>query len=331
MTEFGAPPSPRRLPAPFAHAPQGNLCDVHTLSAECEQLSSKVHGQSPTGSEGGALGQGYLNLCFILPASFLYLFLMLARRGCMVRRHLVFGLVALAHGVTADRALQLPSPPPPASHGGRQLSAPACRSTPNASNSSWSNGLMVECTDSVVDWSNASNRSHLSNASNASSPHVLQPSAPSAPPHPPCGCQHISVTGAESVQSNRMGIYTRTNEFVGARQLYQRGSPASLQYLYYDTRCACSTPPHARVTRSAHTQHRPPAQTPAHTCRIYSHGLAVAIVAAAKAGRSTKRPTGSLESTDQRARPPAHTRRMALGPRGMAAPSAATMASRWSA
>ena len=84
-------------------------------------------------------------------------------------------------------------------------------------------------------------------------------------------------------------------------------------------------------TRSAHTQHRPPAQTPAHTCRIYSHGLTVAIVAAAKAGRSTKRPTGSLESTDQRARPPAHTRRMALGPRGMAAPSAATMTSRWSA
>ena len=99
---------------------------MHTLSAECKQLSPKVHGQSPTGSEGGALGQGYLNLCFILPASFLYLFLMLARRGCMVRRHLVFGLVALAHGVTADRALQLPSPPPPASHGGRQLSAPAC-------------------------------------------------------------------------------------------------------------------------------------------------------------------------------------------------------------
>ena len=213
---------------------------------------------------------GYL--CFILPASFLYLFLMLARRGCMVRRHLVFGLVALAHGVTADLALQLPSPPPPASHGGRQLSAPACRSTPNASNSSWSSGLMVECTESVVDWSNASNRSHLSNASNASSPYVLQPPAPSAPPHPPCGCQHISVTSAESVQSNRMGIYTRTNDFVGARQLYQRGSPASLQYLYYDTRCACSTPPHARVTRSAHTQHRPPAQTPAHTCRIYSHG-----------------------------------------------------------
>ena len=153
----------------------------------------------------------------------------------------------------------------------------------------------------------------------------------SAPPHPSCGCLHISVTGAESVQSNRMGIYTRTNEFVGARQLYQRGSPASLQYLYYDTRCACSTPPHAHVTRSAHTQHRPSAQTPAHTCRIYSHGLAVAIVAAAKAGRSTKRPTGSLESTDQRARPPAHTRRMALGPRGMAAPSAATTTSRWSA
>ena len=302
---------------------------MHTLSAECEQLSSKVHGQSPTGSEGGALGQGYL--CFILPASFLYLFLMLARRGCMVRRHLVFGLVALAHGVTADRALQLPSPPPAASHGGRQLSAPACRSTPNASNSSWLNGLMVECTESVVDGSNASNRPHLSNASNASSPHVLQPSAPSAPPHPPCGCQHISITGAESVQSNRMGIYTRTNEFVGARQLYQRGSPASLQYLYYDTRCACSTPRHARVTRSAHTQQRPPAQTPAHTCRIYSHGLTVAIVAAAKAGRSTKRPTGSLESTDQRARPPAHTRRMALGPRGMAAPSAATTTSRWSA
>ena len=38
---------------------------MHTLSAECEQLSPKVHGQSPTGSEGGALGQGYL--CFILP------------------------------------------------------------------------------------------------------------------------------------------------------------------------------------------------------------------------------------------------------------------------
>ena len=146
---------------------------MHTLSAECEQLSPKVHGQSPTGSEGGAPGQGYL--CFILPAPFLYLFLMLARRGCMVRCHLVFGL-----GVAADRALQPPSPLPAASHGGRQLSGPAC--TPTASNSSWLNGRMVECTESVVDGSNASNRSHLSNASNASSPHVLQPPALSAPP-----------------------------------------------------------------------------------------------------------------------------------------------------
>ena len=202
---------------------------MHTPGAECEQLSSKALRQSPIGSEGG---QGY-HLCCILPASFLGLFLILARRGCMVRRHLVFGLLALAHGVEANRALQLPSPPSPPSHGGRQLSGSACAL--NASNaSSWSDGRMVECTEFIVHGSNAANRSNLSNASNASSPHALRAS----PPSPPCGCQHISVTGAENVQSKRMGIYTRTNDFVGARQLYQRGSPASRQYLYYDTRCA---------------------------------------------------------------------------------------------
>ena len=230
---------PAPLPAPVAHALTGKPSDVHAPGAKCEQLSSKAHGQSPIGSEGGAPGQGYL--CFILPASFLGLFLILARRGYMVRRNLIFGLLALAHGVAANRALQLPSPPSSPSRGGRRLSGPACApNASNASNSSSPNGRMVECTEFVVDGSNASNRSHLSNASNASSPHALQPSPPSPPPHPPCGCQHISVTGAESVQSKRMGIYTRTDDFVGARQLYQRGSPAS-QYLYYDTRCACST------------------------------------------------------------------------------------------
>ena len=50
----------------------------------------------------------------------------------------------------------------------------------------------------------------------------------------PCGCQYVRVTGAESVQSQRMGIYTRTDSFVGDRSVYQRGSPAT-QYLYYDT------------------------------------------------------------------------------------------------
>ena len=288
-------------------------------------MSSKSRGQSPIGSEGGAPGQGYL--CFILPASFLGLFLILARRGYMVRRNLIFGLLALAHGVAANRALQLPSPPSSPSRGGRRLSGPACApNASNASNSSFPNGRMVECTEFVVDGSTASNRSNLSNASNASSPHALQPSPPSPPPHPPCGCQHISVTGAESVQSKRMGIYTKTSDFVGARQLYQRGSPAS-QYLYYDTRCA-SAHVLAHATPSARP-HRPPA--PAHTPRLYSHSLAVAFVVAAKAGRSTRRPMGWPESTGQRARPPAHTRRMALGLRGMAAPSAATTTSRWSA
>ena len=218
---------------------------MHAPGTEREHLSSKALGQSPIGSEGDAPGQGYL--CFTLPASFLGLFLILARRGCTVRRHLIFGLLALAHGVAANRASQLPSPPSPPSHGGRQLSGPAC--TPNASNSSWSNGRMVECAEFIVDGSNASNRSNLSNGSKLS-PHALQPSPPSPPPHPPCSCQHISVTGAESVQSKRMGIYTRTDDFVGARQLYQRGSPAS-QYLYYDTRCA-SAHVLAHATPSAH-------------------------------------------------------------------------------
>ena len=159
---------------------------MHAPGAEGEQLSSTARGQSPPiGSEGSALGQGYLSP--YLPASFLPLFLMLARRGCMVRRHLVVGLLALAHGVAANRDLPLPSPPSPSSHGGRRDSGSA--------------------------------------------------PPPSPPPHLPCSCQHVSVTGAESVQSKRMGIYTRTDDFIGARQLYQRGSPAS-QYLYYDTRCA---------------------------------------------------------------------------------------------
>jgi hypothetical protein len=234
---------------------------------------------------------------------------------------LVFGLLALAHGVEANRALQLPSPPSPPSHGGRQLSGSACAL--NASNaSSWSDGRMVECTEFIVHGSNAANRSNLSNASNASSPHALRAS----PPSPPCGCQHISVTGAENVQSKRMGIYTRTNDFVGARQLYQRGSPASRQYLYYDTRCA-ACPRSCDPKRAPAPPARPP--TRSHDCDRTASP--VAFVVAAKAGRSTRRPTGWPESTGQRARPPAHTRRMALGPRGMAAPSAATTASRWCA
>ena len=49
-----------------------------------------------------------------------------------------------------------------------------------------------------------------------------------------CGCQYVRVTGAESVQSQRMGIYRRTDSFVGDRSVYERGSPAT-QYLYYDT------------------------------------------------------------------------------------------------
>ena len=49
-----------------------------------------------------------------------------------------------------------------------------------------------------------------------------------------CSCQYVRVTGAESVQSQRMGVYTRTDSFVGNRSVYERGSPAT-QYLYYDT------------------------------------------------------------------------------------------------
>jgi surface protein len=51
----------------------------------------------------------------------------------------------------------------------------------------------------------------------------------------PCDCQYVRVTGAESVQSQRMGIYTRTDSLVGNRSVYlQPGSPAA-QSLYYDT------------------------------------------------------------------------------------------------
>ena len=45
----------------------------------------------------------------------------------------------------------------------------------------------------------------------------------------------MRLSGAESVQSQRMGIYTRSDHFfVGGRNVYRRGSPAT-QYLYYDT------------------------------------------------------------------------------------------------
>ena len=86
----------------------------------------------------------------------------------------------------------------------------------------------------------------------------------------------------------------------------------------------------AHVTPSARP-HRPPARPHARSHDCDRTASPVAFVVAAKAGRSTRRPTGWPESTGQRARPPAHTRRMALGPRGMAAPSAATTASRWCA
>ena len=166
-------------------------------------------------------------------------------------------------------------------------------------------------------WSNS-----WSNASNASSP--LQPSPPAPPPHPPCACQHISVTGAESVQSKRMGIYTRINGSVGARQLYHSVATPPVSTSTMTPGVHAARPRSCDPKRAPAPHARTPARTP-----VYSHSLTAAFVVAAKDGQSTRRPTGWPELTGQRARPPAHTRRVALGPRGMAAPSAATTTSRW--
>jgi hypothetical protein len=67
------------------------------------------------------------------------------------------------------------------------------------------------------------------------SPLPPPPLVPSPSPPPPvgqiCPCRHVMVSGAESIQGDRMGVYRWTDETIQSRPVYRGGNGS--QYLYF--------------------------------------------------------------------------------------------------